>query len=113
MIDYIFDIGLLHYLVLAMLMFLLGIVGIIISRNLLRIIMSMLLVSISIVINFITFGSFCSESLSDANLISFFVILISAIQITIALAIFFKIYQTNEYLDIEKIKDDTQTKKGI
>lgn len=106
MINQIFDIGLLHYLALAMLMFLLGTVGIIISRNLLRIIMSMLIVSISIVINFIAFGSFCDDSLAKANFISFFVIMISAVQIAVALAIFYKIYQSNEYLDIEKIKDN-------
>ncbi len=105
MIDIFFNIGLLHYLILAMLMFLLGIVGIIISRNLLRIIMSMLLVTISIILHFIAFGSFCDDSLMNANLVSVFVILISCIQASIALAIFYKIYQSNEYLDVEKIKD--------
>lgn len=105
MIKVIFDIGLLHYLVLGMLMFLLGIVGIIISRNLLRIIMSILIVSLSIILNFVAFGSFCDDSLANANLVSFFVILISIIQVSIGLAIFYKIYQSNEYLDIEKIKD--------
>lgn len=105
MIDAMLNIGLLHYLVLAMLMFLLGVVGIIISRNLLRIIMSMLLITISIILHFVVFGSFCDNSLANANLINVFVVLVSIVQVSIALAIFYKIYQTNEYLDVEKIKD--------
>ena len=105
MINAIFDIGLLHYLVPAMLMFLLGIVGIIISRNLLRIIMSMLLITISLVLHFAAFGAFGDNSLANANLVNVFIILVSVIQVSIALAIFYKIYQTNEYLDVEKIKD--------
>lgn len=103
MIEAILSIGLLHYLALALLMFILGITGIIISRNLLRIIMSMLIVSMSIVINFIAFGSYCDDSLASANIISVFVILLSVIQVSIALAIFYRVYKSNEYLDIEKI----------
>ena len=106
MIDSLLLIGLLHFLAVAGLMFLLGIAGIIISRNLLRIIMSMLLVSMSIVMNFAAFGAFCDGSFLNANLICFFFVLISAVQIAVALAIFFRIYQSNEYLDIEKIKEN-------
>lgn len=107
MFDWLFEIGLLHYLALALLMFLVGVAGIIISRNLLRIIMSMLIVSMSIVLNFIAFGAFCSDTFANANVISLFVILISAVQISISLPIFYRIYQSNEYLDIEKIKDSS------
>ncbi len=106
MIDILLEIGLLHFLAASGLMFLVGVLGIIISRNLLRIIMSMLLVSMSIVINFAAFGAFCDKSFLNANLICFFFILISAVQIAVALAIFFRIYQSNEYLDIEKIKEN-------
>ncbi len=105
MFNIIFDIGLLHYLILGLLMFILGVAGIIISRNLLRIVMSMLIVSLSIILNFAAFGTYCDDSLANSNLVSFFVILLSFIQISIGLAVFYKIYRSNEYLDIEKIKD--------
>lgn len=105
MIDLIFDIGLLHYLVLALVMFLTGLVGVLISRNLLRIVMSIFIMTISIVINFVAFGSFCTTSLENANMISMFVLIIAVIQTIIALVILFKIYQTNIYLDTEKLKD--------
>jgi NAD(P)H-quinone oxidoreductase subunit 4L len=98
------DVGLLNYLALAMLMFSAGITGIIISKNLIRIIMSMFLITTSIILHFTAFGAFCDNSLANANLINFFVILISLMQISVALAVFYKIYQTNEPLDVEKLK---------
>lgn len=105
MLDLIFDIGLLHYLILALLMFILGIAGIMISRNLLRIVMSMLVVSLSIILNFAAFGTYCDDTLANSNLVCVFVILLAFVQVSIGLAVFYKIYRSNEYLDIEKIKD--------
>lgn len=106
MIDSFLQIGLLHFLAVTGVMFLIGLAGIIISRNLLRIIMSMLLVTMSIVINFAAFGAFCDKTFLNANMICLFLIIVSAVQIGAALAVFYKIYQSNEYLDIEKIKEN-------
>ncbi len=105
MIDNLLNIGLMHYLVLSFLLFLIGLVGVLVSRNLLRIVMSLFILSVSIVINFIAFGYYCDNSLDNANIISLFVILISAIQTIIALVILYKIYLANEFLDAEKTKD--------
>lgn len=105
MIDNLLNIGLIHYLVLSLLLFLIGLVGVLVSRNLLRIVMSLFVLSVSVVINFIAFGYYCDNSLDNANIISLFVILISAIQIIIALVILYKIYLANEFLDAEKTKD--------
>lgn len=105
MIDNLLNIGLMHYLVLSFLLFLIGLAGVLVSRNLLRIVMSLFILSVSIVINFIAFGYYCDNSLDNANIISLFVILISAIQTIIALVILYKIYLANEFLDAEKTKD--------
>lgn len=105
MIDNLLNIGLMHYLILSFLLFLIGLVGVLVSRNLLRIVMSLFILSVSIVINFIAFGYYCDNSLDNANIISLFVILISAIQTIIALVILYKIYLANEFLDAEKTKD--------
>ena len=105
MIDNLLNIGLIHYLVLSLLLFLIGLVGVLVSRNLLRIVMSLFVLSVSVVINFIAFGYYCDNSLDNANIISLFVILISAIQTIIALVILYKIYLANEFLDAEKTKD--------
>lgn len=100
-----FNIGLLHYLVLSFLLFLTGLLGVLISRNMLRVLMSVLIMTVSVVINFLTFGFYCDRSLENANIISVFVLVIAVIQMFIGLVILYKINQSNEFLDAEKIKD--------
>ena len=99
------NIGLLHYLVLSFLLFLTGLLGVLISRNMLRVLMSVLTMTVSVVINFLTFGFYCDRSLENANIISVFVLVIAVIQMFIGLVILYKINQSNEFLDSEKIKD--------
>lgn len=105
MIEIFFNIGLIHYLVVSFVIFLIGILGILLSRNLLRIVMSMCVISISIVINFVVFAYYCDVNFSTANMISMFVLLISMMQMVVALVILYKIYKANEYLDAEKVKE--------
>lgn len=103
--DAILNIGLIHYLVLSFLLFLTGLVGVLISRNMLRVLMSVLIMTVSVVINFLTFGFYCDRSLENANIISVFVLIIAVVQTFIGLVILYKINQSNEFLDSEKIKD--------
>ena len=105
MINNIFNIGLMHYLILSLILFSIGLFGVLISRNLLRIVMSIFVITISVVINFLVFGCYCDSSLDNANIISVFVLLITTLQTIIAVVILYKIYKTNEFLDSEKIKD--------
>ena len=103
--DAILNIGLIHYLVLSLLLLLTGLVGVLISRNMLRVLMSVLIMTVSVVINFLTFGFYCDRSLENANIISVFVLIIAVVQTFIGLVILYKINQSNEFLDAEKIKD--------
>lgn len=99
------NIGLIHYLLLALMLFLIGLIGVLISRNMLRTVMSLFIMTIAIVLNFLTFGHYCDNTMENANMICIFVLTISVVQTIIALVILYKIYQANEYLDAEKIKD--------
>ena len=105
MIDLLLNVGLVHYLVISLFLFLIGLLGVLLSRNLLRIVMSLFVMSISIVINFVVFAYYCDVNYKNANMISIFVLLISMMQIIVAIVILYKIYKANEYLDAEKIKD--------
>lgn len=105
MIDIFINVGLLHYLVVSLALFLIGLVGVLLSRNLLRIVMSLFVMSISIVINFVVFAYYCDVNFKNANMISIFVLLISMMQMIVAIVILYKIYKANEYLDAEKVKD--------
>lgn len=105
MIDELLNIGLIHYLILSMALFLTGLLGVLISKNMLRTVMSLLIMSISVVIDFTAFGFYCDTTLAQANIINIFILIITVVQTITAVVILYKIYQTNEYLDAEKIKD--------
>ena len=105
MINALVNIGLAHFLVLSLVLFLTGLLGVLISRNMLRTVMSLFIMSVSAVINFVAFGYYCDSSMENANMISIFVLILTVIQTIIALVILYKIYQANEFLDAEKIKD--------
>ena len=105
MFEIFLNIGLYHYLFLSLILFLIALIGVLISRNMLRIIMSLFILTISVVLNFVVLGHFCSDSLQNTNIISVFVLLISVLQSIIALVIMYKIYQSNKFLDSEKTKD--------
>lgn len=105
MIDILLNVGLLHYLIISFLLFLIGLLGVLISRNLLRVVMSLFVMSISIVINFVVFAYYCDVNFKNTNMISIFVLLISMMQMVVALVILYKIYKANEYLDAEKVKE--------
>ena len=108
MTDGFFDIGLFHYIILAIILFIIGMTGVIVSRSMFRIVMSMFVICISVVINFLAFGCYCSDSLKYANIMSFLIIVMTLLQATDAFALFLKVDHSNEYLDIEKIKDKEQ-----
>ena len=105
MTEVIFNIGMLHYLILSLLLFMVGLVGVLISRNMLRTVMSLFLMTVSVVISFLTFGCYCDNTLEKANIICIFILIMAVVQTIIALVILYKIYRANEYLDAEKIKD--------
>lgn len=105
MIDILLNIGLEHYLVLSLLLFFIGLLGVIISRNMLRTVMSLFILTVGIVINFTAFGCYCDFNLQNANMINLFVLMISVLQTVIALVVLYMIYRTNEYFDTEKITD--------
>lgn len=105
MIDSFLNIGMMHYLILSFILFLTGLLGIVVSRNLLRIVMSLFVITVSIVLSFLAFGCYCDNSLDNANIMGIFILLISVLQTIIAVVILYKIYQANEYLDAEKIKN--------
>ena len=92
------SIGLFHYLILAVILFITGMIGACVSRNMIRIVMSLFIVSVSVIINFLSFGAYGSGLNSGA-------IVVTILQISAVLALFLKVYHSNEYLDVEKIKD--------
>jgi NADH-quinone oxidoreductase subunit K len=95
-------IGLTHYLVVAAILFTLGVAGIILNRkNIIVILMSVELILLSVNINFVAF----SQSLGDlvGQVFALFVLTVAAAEAAIGLAILVAFYRNRGTIAVEDI----------
>jgi len=95
-------IGLSHYLVVAAILFTLGVAGIILNRkNIIVILMSVELILLSVNINFVAF----SQSLGDlvGQVFALFVLTVAAAEAAIGLAILVAFYRNRGTIAVEDI----------
>lgn len=95
-------IGLTHYLVVAAILFTLGVAGIILNRkNIIVILMSVELILLSVNLNFIAF----SQSLGDlvGQVFALFVLTVAAAEAAIGLAILVAFYRNRGTIAVEDI----------
>lgn len=93
-----------HYLLLAAIVFSIGIAGIILHRrNLIVVLMSIELMLLACNINFVAF----SHHLNDlqGQLFVFFILTVAAAEAAIALAILVLLFRQNKQIDLEQISD--------
>lgn len=101
MIELIFDIGLYHYLILALILFLIGFFGTIVSKNMLKVLISVEFMLTAVNINFIAFASFFDNIKLQGYIFSLFYIAIGAVEIAIALAIFYLMFRIKQSVNTE------------
>ena len=100
-------VGLNHYLVLAGLLFTLGLAGIIIARkNIITILMSIELMLLAVTINFVAFSSYLGDLAGQA--FAMFVLTVAAAEAAIGLAILMVYFRNRGSVEIE----DISTMKG-
>ena len=95
------DLG--HYLTLSGILFSVGVVGITTSRNLLRIFLSLELLLSASNLSFVAFSRFNGDY--QGQVIVFFVILVTAAEMAIGLAILVLIYRHFSTIQADEIKD--------
>lgn len=96
------SIGLTHYLVLAAILFSLGIFGIITRKNAVLVLMGLELVLNSANINFIAFAKFGGLNI-QGHVAAIFVIILAAAEVAVALAIVLNIYQNYHHVNIDEV----------
>ena len=94
------QIGLHHYLVVSLLVFLCGLFTVLTRRNAIGVLMGVELVLNSANINYIAFSRFGTGSY-DGQVFAIFVIMLAAAEATIGLAIVLGIYRKFETIDVE------------
>lgn len=106
MINNIFsDIGLFHFLIFSGILFLLGFLGVIISKNLIRILISLSIIINAVCINFMAISKYTDRTNLEGDIFSIFIIILCFINVSIMIAIIINIYKHKNTMDIEKLED--------
>ena len=96
------NIGLTHFLAISIVLFSLGIYGVITRKNAVMVLMGIELILNSANINFIAFARFGNFGF-QGQIIALFVIVLAAAEAAIALAIVLNIYKTLSNINVDEI----------
>ncbi|HEX9758396.1 MAG TPA: NADH-quinone oxidoreductase subunit NuoK [Nitrospiria bacterium] len=90
-----------YYLVLSSIVFILGVVGVLIRRNIIIILLSIELMFNAANINFVAFAHYLQSI--NGQVFVFFVMTVAAAEVAIGLAIIIAVYRHREVLNVEQI----------
>lgn len=91
-----------HYLILSAIIFAIGIVGVLVRRNLIVVLMSVELMLNAVNLTFVAFSSFRGSM--DGQVIVFFVMAVAAAEAVIGLAIIIAVFRHRQSLDPEEMQ---------
>lgn len=93
------------YLFIALIMFCLGLWGVLQRRSLIAMLISLELMLNAANINFLAFNRFLAPEPAVGQIIALFVMGTAAAEAAIGLSIFLAVYRRNQNIDIEQIRD--------
>ncbi|MFN4195104.1 MAG: NADH-quinone oxidoreductase subunit NuoK [Thermosynechococcus sp.] len=91
-----------HVLILAALLFCIGIYGLVTSRNAVRVLMSIELLLNAVNLNLIGFANYLDGQQIKGQVFAVFVITVAAAEAAVGLAIILAIYRNRDTVDMEK-----------
>ncbi len=101
--DFVAHVGLTHYVVLATLLFVIGLAGVLTSRNVVRVLMAVELMLNAVNINLVAFNNYLQPG--DhlfGQVFAIFVLTVSAAEASVGLAIVIALYRARVTADIEQ-----------
>lgn len=99
------EITMYHYLFLGLILFVLGIVGTLLSKHVIKVLISIEFILTGVNVNFITFAAFCDNTKLNGYVMSLFYVAIGAVELAVALYIFYLMYRKKESENIDKYGD--------
>lgn len=87
------SIGLTHYLLLAALLFAIGLYGFLAKRNAIAMLMSIELMLNAVNINFVAFNRFAAPTELTGQLVAVFAIAVAAAEVAVGFALIFRMYR--------------------
>ena len=95
-------VGLQHYLAVSMILFCLGLLGVILRRNLLVIYMSLELMLNAANLALVAFSRYSKDSL-DGQVFVFFIITVAAAEVSVGLALIVALYRKRQTAHVEDL----------
>lgn len=105
MLNSIFIICPYHYLIFALILFLIGAFGVIVSKNIIKILICLEFMLTAVNLNFITFSAYFDSLKLQGYVFAIFYTAIGAVEVAIALLIFYLMYRDKKSINIENYKD--------
>lgn len=99
------EITMYHYLFIGLVLFVLGLVGSIFVKNVIKVLISIEMMLLGVNVNFVTFASYCDNIEFNGYIMALFYIGLGAVELAVALFIFYLMYQKKESDNIEKYTD--------
>lgn len=99
------EITIFHYLFLGLMLFVIGFVGTILTKNIIKVLISIEFMLAGVNLNFITFATYCDPKDFDGFVFALFYIAIGAVELAVALYIFYLMYGKKESENIEEYGD--------
>ena len=99
------EITMYHYLFIGMLMFLIGLLGSVLVKNMIKVLISIEIMLLGVNINFVTFASFCDNVRFDGYIIALFYVGLGAVELAVALYLFYLMFQKKGSDSIEHYKE--------
>lgn len=99
------EITIYHYLFIGLLLFLIGLIGSVIVKNVIKVLISIEIMLLGVNINFVTFATYCDNTKFDGYIISLFYVGLGAVELAVALYLFYLMYNKKQSENIENYGD--------
>lgn len=99
------EITMYHYLFLGLLLFVIGFAGSVLSKHVIKVLISIEFILTGVNINFVTFTTYCDNVNFDGFVVALFYVAIGAVELAVALYIFYLMYNKKESENIEDYGD--------
>lgn len=97
------NIGIYHFLLLALILFVIGLFGAVVSKNLLKILISIEIMFCGVTLNLATFATYSDTTHFKGSIMTLFAIVLAAIHIAVGIAIIVNIWKFKSTTNIENI----------
>lgn len=94
-----------HYLCAGLILFLIGIIGSVLAKNVIKVLIAIEFMLTGININFVTFAAYCGNDKFDGFIMALFYAGLGAVELAVALYIFYLMFQKKKSDNIEKYRE--------